>query len=275
MQSKRKNAGSKCGFGLFSLHGAFKHMNDSFQLGPVLPWGRGVRHQRSGRDGTGGSFGLEHKANRRGEKNKVTIRQAVCGGWGSLHHRLYICTTQFACSSGGTCEAHIAASSKKAWQGLAGVGRQLKRGEAAEPCHCFKPYILRLLLWQVVMPDMQRQAKRRPLKIIINIMRMPLPWRNKNWRNVGCFSSGLLMLVGTLCSHWSCLQTDTAVEVSAALFSALWQTNSKCTSTENTRQRHTNCKVMLGENQEACNSYIYRKVHYKAVNATLIHRQHT
>lgn len=37
------------------------------------------------------------------------------------------CTTQLARSSGGTCEAHLAASSKKAWQGLAGVGRQLKR----------------------------------------------------------------------------------------------------------------------------------------------------
>lgn len=56
----------KCGFGLFTLDGAFEHMTDSFQWGPVGHRGevQGFKRQGSGRDVTGGSFGLKHKEKR-------------------------------------------------------------------------------------------------------------------------------------------------------------------------------------------------------------------
>lgn len=141
--------GGQCGLGLFSLDGAFKHMNDSFQWGPVGPWGwgsDGVKHQGSGRDRTGGSFRLKHKANRR-KKKEVTHSPVVCGGWGSRHHRC-ACATQRARFSGGTSEAHLAASSNKAWQGLAGVGRQL-REEGDEHRHSFKAALWLFIQWVI------------------------------------------------------------------------------------------------------------------------------
>lgn len=64
--------GRQHGLGLFSLDGAFKHIQDSFQWGPLRPLGRvkglsdravEVKHQGSGGDRTGGSFRLKHKAN--------------------------------------------------------------------------------------------------------------------------------------------------------------------------------------------------------------------
>lgn len=122
-------------------------MTKSFQWGPVWPWGRveglseraeGVKRQGSGRDRTGGSFRLKHKANRWKKNNRtyeVTHFPVLCGGGGS-HHR-YACATQHARCSGGTSEAHLAASSNKAWQGLAGVGRQL-REEENKHCHSFR-----------------------------------------------------------------------------------------------------------------------------------------
>lgn len=155
-----------------------------------------------------------------------------------------------------------------------------------EPCHCFKAYILWLLLQWVTLPDMQRRAQRRPLKIIIiiiTIMRMPLPRRNKNWRNCVCvnFCSWLLMLLGSLYAHWSCLQTETAVEVSAGLF--LFPLTEHLKVHVNRKQDKTTPHKRRGDAKErtsasvgeACKSYIQRKEHCKAVNTTLIYRQHT
>lgn len=61
-------------------------MNNSFQLGPVLPWGRvkglGVRHQKVRERGNGRLLWAETqgKQTEKKKKNKVTICQAVCGG---------------------------------------------------------------------------------------------------------------------------------------------------------------------------------------------------
>lgn len=94
-------------------------------------WGGRAKCQGSGRDGTGGSFGLRHKKNRWLEI--VTHYWVVRGGWGRHHHR-HACATQRAGTSWGTSEAHLTAFTNEAWQGLAGAGAQLREegGEEGE-----------------------------------------------------------------------------------------------------------------------------------------------
>ncbi len=100
-------------------------------------WGgqaSGVRERQNGRLLRAETQGKQMK--KQNKKNEVTDFPVVSGGWGSHHHR-YACATQRARSSGGASEAHLAASSNKAWQGLAGVGRQ-RREEGDKRRHSFK-----------------------------------------------------------------------------------------------------------------------------------------
>lgn len=113
---------------------------------------------------------------------------------------------------GATSEAHLAASSNKAWQGLAGVGRQLQRGrrQAASSLQS-------LLCGSLPAEGHNAMTCRGGLKDSLWRLRLlsssspssslPRPWRNTERGNCGMFffvhggrcSRALCVLTGAVC----------------------------------------------------------------------------
>lgn len=211
-------------------------MRDSFQWDPVRPW-EGAVWRGWGGQASGVRKGQNRRLlqaetqckqmKRKMEKNEATHSPVVCGGWGCHHHR-YACATQCARSSGGTSEAHLAASSNKAWQGLAGVGRQL-REEGDERHHSFQEPALRLCVHRVITyrrPTCRGGLKALKIRIIIIIIAIIVTATalegQKKREIVGCFCYGSRWSPGSVCAHWSCLQMETAVAAPCKQVAALF-----------------------------------------------------
>lgn len=126
-------------------------MNNSFQWGPVGPWGgmKGLSERGWG----GQASGIKERLSRRllqaetqGKQMRKKTKKQTRSHIFQLSVVAEAATTTTNATpvppsmphfSGGTSEAHLAASPNKAWQGLAGLGKQL-REEGDRHCHSFK-----------------------------------------------------------------------------------------------------------------------------------------